>query len=68
MKLPKIDLLLILIIALALFFRFYNFFGLQSWTADDEILTATVRHIIFDRSPTLLIPNLFLEFGMGPYF
>src|SRR3989338_3066867 len=66
--LRKTNILLLFIIIIAVFFRFYNFKELQFWNADDEILTATIRHIIWDKSPTLLIPNLFLEFGLGPIF
>lgn len=66
--LGRTDLLLLSILIIAAFFRFYNFKELQFWNADDEILTATIRHIIWDKSPTLLIPNLFLEFGLGPIF
>lgn len=56
------------ILLLGVIFRFYNFSGLQMWTGDDEIITATIRHIIWDRSPALLIPNSALGFGMGPFF
>ncbi len=56
------------IIVIAIFFRFYNYANLQLWTGDDEIITATIRHIIWDKSPSLLIPNSTLGFGMGPYY
>lgn len=35
---------------------------------DEELLTATIRHIIWDKSPTLLVQNIELVFGIGPYF
>ena len=64
----KIDFLLLLILALAAFFRFYNFLEYQYWSGDEEILTAVIRHIIWDRSPILIIPNSNLGFGLGPFF
>lgn len=67
-NLNKYSLALGAIIAIAILFRFYNFANLQIWTGDDEIITATIRHIVWDRSPSLLIPNSTLGFGMGPYF
>ena len=66
---PKnIDYWLILILLLAAFFRFYNFLEYQVWNTDDEIMTASIRHIIRDKSPLLLIPNFALEIGLGPYY
>ncbi|HCM37094.1 MAG: hypothetical protein UV61_C0003G0049 [Candidatus Gottesmanbacteria bacterium GW2011_GWB1_43_11] len=60
--------LLVFIIALAIFFRFYNFYDFQYWSGDEEVLTATIRHIIWDRSPTLLVQNASLGFGLGPFY
>src|SRR3989344_1317663 len=60
--------ILLAIITISLFFRFYNFKELQFWNADDEVITAVIRHIIWDRSQTLLVPNSFLGFGLGPFF
>lgn len=68
MKDKKALLLLISILIISAIFRLYNFKNLQVWTGDDEILTATIRHIVWDRSPTLLIPNSFLGFGLGPFY
>lgn len=67
-KQNKSTYLLAVIIALAIFFRFYSYTNLQLWTGDDEIITATIRHIIWDKSPSLLIPNSTLGFGLGPYY
>jgi len=64
----KIDLLLLLIIAIAIFFRFFNFTGYQYWNTDDELMSALIRHIVWDKSPILLVPDIFLEIGFGPYF
>src|SRR3989344_1838224 len=64
----KIDWVLFLILAISFFFRFYNFKEYQFWNADDEVITAVIRHIIWDKSPTLLVPNSFLGFGLGPFF
>jgi len=60
--------ILLAILTISLFFRFYNFQELQFWNADDEVITAVIRHIIWDKSPTLLVPNSFLGFGLGPFF
>ena len=68
MLIKKINFPLIFILFIAAFFRFYNFREFQHWTGDDEIFTAVIRHIIWDRSPILLIPNAFLGFGLGPFF
>lgn len=59
---------IIIIVLIAIFFRFYNYLNFQFWGADDEIMTATIRHMVLDKSPSLLIPNLFLEFGLGPFY
>ncbi len=59
---------LFLILTISFFFRFYNFKEYQFWNADDEVITAVIRHIIWDKSPTLLVPNSFLGFGLGPFF
>lgn len=32
------------------------------------MLTATMRHIIWDRSPTLIVQNANLGFGLGPFY
>lgn len=67
MKVPK-EVILLSILLVSAFFRFYNFSKFQVWTGDDEILIASIRHIVWDRSPLLLIPNTFLEFGLGPFY
>lgn len=64
----KIDLLLLVILVISAFLRFYNFREFQHWTGDEEVFTATIRHIIWDRSPTLLVQNSFLGFGLGPFY
>src|SRR4030042_3512086 len=68
MFLRKIDFLFIFILLIAAFFRFYNFSQLQYFSGDEEILTAVERHMIWDRSPTLIVPNTHLGFGLGPFF
>lgn len=60
--------LLLVIISVALFFRFYNFREYHYWSGDEEVLTATLRHIIWDRSPTLIVQNANLGFGLGPFY
>lgn len=59
---------LILILGLSFIFRFYNFKELQYWGGDEEVLTATIRHIVWDRSPTLLVQSASLGFGLGPFY
>jgi len=59
---------LIFILIIAAFFRFYKFLEFQYWSGDEEVLTAVIRHIIWDRSPILIIPNSNLGFGLGPFF
>lgn len=59
---------LLLIIIISLFFRFYNFKEFHFWGGDEEVLTATIRHIIWDKSPTLLVQNANLGFGLGPFY
>lgn len=49
-------------------FRFYNFYQFQYWSGDEELLTATLRHIVWDKSPTLLVQNANLGFGLGSYY
>ena len=59
---------ILVILALAAFFRFYKFFEFQYFSGDEEFLAATIRHIIWDRSPTLLVGNANLGFGLGPFY
>lgn len=68
MKISKEVFIVFAILLVSAFFRFYNFFNFQVWTGDDETLAASIRHIVWDRSPLLLIPNTFLEFGLGPFY
>lgn len=59
---------LVLILLLSAFFRLYRFADFHYWGGDEEVLTATIRHIIWDRSPTLLVQNASLGFGLGPFY
>jgi len=67
-QIKRVNFLLIFILIVAAFFRFYNFLGLQYWSGDEEVLTATVRHIVWDKSPSLIVQNANLGFGLGPYY
>ena len=67
-RVKKDYLILLGIIFLAAFFRFYNLRELQYWSIDEELLTATVRHIVWDRSPSLLVQNVAVAFGLGPFY
>lgn len=60
--------IILFVILIASFFRFYLFREFQYWSGDEEVLTATLRHIIWDRSPTLLVQNANLGFGLGPFY
>jgi len=64
----EIDWLLVFILAVATFFRFYKFEVFQYWSGDEELMTATIRHIIWDKSPTPLVQNANLGFGLGPFY
>ena len=64
----KKNYLLCLIIIISIFFRFYKFRQFQYFGGDEEVLTATLRHIIWDRSPVLLVQNASLSFGLGPFY
>lgn len=68
MEFLKKNFLLILILTLAAFFRFYGFLKFQYWSGDEEVLVATVRHIVWDKSPSLIVQNANLGFGLGPYY
>lgn len=59
---------LIIVLLIAVFFRFYNFKEFHYWSGDEEVLTATIRHIVWDRSPTLIVQNANLGFGLGPFY
>lgn len=67
-RIKKDYLILFGIILLAAFFRFYKFRELQYWSIDEELLTATIRHIIWDKSPSLLVQNVAVAFGLGPFY
>ena len=64
----RLDWLLLLVLSISVFFRFYKFEDLQYWSGDEELVAATIRHIIWDKSPTLLVQNANLEFGLGPFY
>jgi len=67
-KLNKYQLLLLLILLLSVLFRFYKFYQYQYFSGDEEVLTATNRHIIWDLSPSFIVQNASLAFGMGPFY
>jgi len=66
--LKKNNLMLLAILVLAGFFRFYKFYQYQYFSGDEEVLTATLRHIIWDKSPSLIVQNANLGFGLGPFY
>jgi len=60
--------LLLLIVIVSLFFRFYNYKNFQFWTSDEEIAAAVVRRIIVERKPALISPNITIATSLGPFF
>lgn len=60
--------MIFLIIFLSIFFRFFKFTSFQYFGGDEELLVATIRHMVWDKSPSLLVQNAALEFGLGPYY
>lgn len=67
-KFKRNQIALLLIISLAILFRFYNFLNLQYWSGDEEMLVATIRHMVWDKSPSILVQNANLGFGLGPFY
>ncbi len=58
---------IILIVLTAFLFRFYNFHNLQYWSGDEEIASAVVRRMIFEKRLTLVTPNLAVN-SLGSFF
>ena len=58
---------IILILLTAFLFRFYNFHNLQYWSGDEEIASAVVRRMIFEKRLTLVSPNLAVN-SLGSFF
>lgn len=57
----------LLILLLAFFFRFYRLTELQYWSTDDEIFSAVVLRMIFLGQPTLVSPNETMGFSLGSF-
>ncbi len=59
---------LILIILLAIFFRFYRLRDFQYWSVDEEIFVAVVRQIAVDHKLLLVSPNVAIAVSLGSFF
>lgn len=59
---------LILIILLAIFFRFYRLWDFQYWSVDEEIFTAVVRQIAVNHKLLLVSPNVAIAVSLGSFF
>lgn len=60
-------LVLILILSIALLFRFYNFHKFQYWSGDEEIAAAVVRRMVHDEKLTFVSPNVAVNI-LGSFF
>ena len=60
--------LLLTILFIALFFRFYNFQNLQYFSEDEEMSAALVGRMIVEKRIGLVSQNLALNFSLGSFF
>lgn len=64
----KTRMILLLIILLAIIFRFYRLWDFQYWSVDEEIFVAVVRQIAVDHKLILLSPNVAIGTSLGSFF
>lgn len=64
----KNNILIILIIFLAILFRFYRLWDFQYWSVDEEIFVAVVRQITVDHKLLLVSPNVAIATSLGSFF
>lgn len=62
------DKVLILILLLAVFFRFLRLFDFQYWSVDEEIFVAVVRQIAVNHKLLLVSPNVAISTSLGSFF
>ncbi len=60
--------LILTILVLSIFFRFYNSANLQYWSGDEEIASALVRRMIFEKKIALVSPNATIASSLGSFF
>lgn len=66
-KFRKTNFLLVLtLLTIAFFFRFWKLKSFQYWSDDEQLLWSIVRHIVVDKHPSLVTPNVALGVGLGP--
>lgn len=64
----KIIVYLTLILLLAFFMRFYNFYDFQYFSGDEEIFHAILRRIVVEGKPILVIPSAQVGSSIGAFF
>jgi len=64
----KVDKILIFILGLAIFFRFFRLFDFQYWSVDEEIFVAVVRQIAVNHKLILTSPNVAIAVSLGSFF
>lgn len=60
--------ILLLIVAIATFFRFYNVLGYQYWSGDEEWAGALVRKMVVEKRLVLISPNTTMGLSLGSFF
>ena len=64
----KTAVILLSILILAFVMRFYNFYGFQYFSGDEEIFHALLRRIAVEGKPILTIPNAQVSSSIGSFF
>lgn len=59
---------IILLTLVGLFFRLWKLKSFQYWSDDEQLLWYTVRHIIVDSHPSLVVVNTALGIGLGSIY
>ncbi len=68
-KTKKQDLyLIIFLILIGLFFRLWRLESFQYWSDDEQLLWYTVRHIVIDKHPSLVVVNTALGVSLGSVY
>ena len=68
-KNKRLDLyLIIFLILIGLFFRLWKLKNFQYWSDDEQLLWYTIRHIIIDGHPSLVVVNTALGVSLGSIY
>jgi hypothetical protein len=59
---------LVLILGIAVFFRFFRLFELQFWSTDEELIAHFARKIVIDKKIFLISPNYTIAASLGSAF